>query len=269
MPNILDSDSFGEKIYNRFPIKYREDDVEHNYALKRFIFVASEGGFKHVIDDANGILNLIDPATAPLEVVKLLYEQFGVPMFNGIPEEFLRSFLPNLGRALDYRGTLSVIDYVATSISGVKINTEAEIDDTDNSVDLTITLDIGGSKLKYFPDYTQFIEIMENFIPFYCLLYVVYNYDYSNDENRFHIYVGHAIKYIEEMTPNGPFIFEDPLKYLNYYVYGDHVLVDEKGNLITSGFVNIWDNFSNRTWGDLVNSTWDSVLHDRSWRENE
>ena len=261
MPNILDSNTFGEKIYNRFPIKYREDDVEHNYALKRFIFTAAEGGFKYVIDDANGILNLIDPATAPLEVVKLLYEQFGVPMFNGIPEEFLRNFLPNLGKALDYRGTLSVIDFVATSISGVKIDTEVEVDDTDNSVDLTVTLDMGKLGIKYFPDYTQFISIMENFIPFYCLLYVIYSYNYKDEQ--FNIYVAHAVKYVEREYPNTP-VFEDPLKHIIYYVDNDDKLIcDENGNvLIMWEFYNTWNTFVNKTWGDLINTTWKSVLNE-------
>lgn len=260
MSNILDSNTFGEKIYNRFPIKYREDDVEQNYSLKRFIFAASEGGFKYVIDDANGILNLINPATAPIEVINLLYEQFGVPMFNGIPEEFLRNFLPNLGKALDYRGTLSVIDFVATSISGVKIDTEVEVDDTDNSVDLTVTLDMGKLGIKYFPDYTQFISIMENFIPFYCLLYVVYNYSYTDEQ--FNIYVAHCLKFVEKSYPNAPFNFENPDESVIYYVDEDgNLLVDESGNVLVSTYKVFWSDFENSVWGELADTTWGDILY--------
>ena len=42
MSNILNSKDFGLKIYNRFPPKYREDDVEQKYALKRYIQSLSE-----------------------------------------------------------------------------------------------------------------------------------------------------------------------------------------------------------------------------------
>lgn len=263
MPNILDSNTFGEKIYNRFPIKYREDDVEHNYALRRFIFTAAEGGFKYVIDDANGILNLIDPSTAPLEVINLLYEQFGVPMFNGIPEEFLRNFLPNLGRALDYRGTLSVIDYVATSISGVKTTTEVEVDETDNSVDLTVTLDMGKLGVRYFPDYAQFIDIMENFIPFYCYLYVVSNYNYSDD--RFNIYVAHCIKVVKKLSPEPPISFENPDDSVGYYIdENDNLILDEFGNVLYSERKNYWEDIKKKTWGELANMTWEEVFHEET-----
>ena len=255
MPNILDSNTFGEKIYNRFPIKYREDDVEHNYALKRFIFTAAEGGFKYIIDDANGILNLIDPSTAPLEVINLLYEQFGVPMFNGIPEEFLRNFLPNLGRALDYRGTLSVIDYVATSISGVKTTTEVEVNEEDNSVDLNVTLDMGKLGIKYFPDYAQFIDIMENFIPFYCYLHVVSNYNYSED--TFNIYVAHCIKVVKKLFPEPPLVFDNPENDFLYYVdEGSNLLVDINGDVFISDFDSLWGDIENQTWRDMLNATW-------------
>lgn len=256
--NILNSDKFGEKIYSRFPARYQEDDIKQDYALKRFIFTANEGGFKYIIDDANGILNLIDPTTAPIEVVKLMYEQFGVPMFNGIPEEFLRSFLPNLGKSLDYRGTLTVIDYVASSITGVVTNSVVENDDTDNSSDLTITLELGGSRMKFFPDYNQFMEIMENFIPFYCFLYVVYNYNYS--EEQFHVYVAHVVKYIETLYPNGPFLFDDPDSAFAHFVdENGNLLLDEEGNVLMEEYLT-WSLIQNTTWGDQLSNTWEDIL---------
>ena len=42
MSNILNSEDFGLKIYNRFPPKYREDDVGQNFALKRYLQALSE-----------------------------------------------------------------------------------------------------------------------------------------------------------------------------------------------------------------------------------
>ena len=252
---VLDSDSFGEKIYERFPSRYKEDDVEQNYSLKRFIFTASDGGFKHIIEDANGILNLIDPNTAPIEVVKAMYEQFGVSVFNGIPEEFLRGFLPNLGEALDYRGTLTVIDYIASSVTGVKVDTVVEVNDDDNSVDLKIILDISGSKLKYFPDYTQFIGIMENFIPFYCALYVIYNYNYT--DKQFNIFIAHCLKFVEKIYPNPPLVFEYPEDNFLYYVdESSDLLIDVNGDVFISDYECTWNDIENSTWRDLLSVTW-------------
>ena len=45
MSNILNSEDFGLKIYNRFPPKYREDDVGQKLALKRYLQALSDGGF--------------------------------------------------------------------------------------------------------------------------------------------------------------------------------------------------------------------------------
>ena len=120
MSNILNSEDFGLKIYNRFPPKYREDDVGQKYALKRYIESASEGGFKHAIDDVNGITNLIDPDKVSSTVLPTLFQQYGLEIFNGIPEEYLRYLLPKLGEAWSKKGSLSVIEFITSSLSGIK-----------------------------------------------------------------------------------------------------------------------------------------------------
>ena len=61
--NLLKSDDFGLKIYNRFPPAYREDDVKEKFALKRYLQVTGDGGFKYAIEDINGLTNIIDPKT--------------------------------------------------------------------------------------------------------------------------------------------------------------------------------------------------------------
>ena len=109
MSDRLDPKDFGLKLYNRFPPSYRADDVGQKYALKRYIEAAAEGGFKYVIEEQNGILDLVNPQTSPLEVVYALYEQYGLELFHGIPEEFLRSFLPNIGLAWSKKGSLDVV----------------------------------------------------------------------------------------------------------------------------------------------------------------
>lgn len=177
--NVIDPKDFGLKLYNRFPPSYRLDDAYNNYALKRYLEAASDGGFKYVIEEQNGILDLINPQTAPLDVVYYLYEQYGLKLFHGIPEDFLRAFLPNLGTAWSKKGSLSVVEYIVSSLSGIKTSTEVEYDDHDNPV-VTVRLQMDYSVSEYFPDTKQFERILENFIPFYCDPYMIYSYVYHD-----------------------------------------------------------------------------------------
>ena len=233
--SILDSSIFGDKIYNKFPSKYRADDVNTGYALKRFIFALSEGGFKYIIDDTNGLLNLIRSDTSRPDVLKALYEQYGMEVFNGIPEEYLRRFLPFLADASSYRGSLTAIDFISTSVTGIPTTTEIVANDEDNSIDVTVTLELTSSVLKYFPDYNQLTRILENFIPFYCTLYVVYNYSYG-DEDSFHLFVGHAIKFINTIYPTDIEVEADPTSDIDYYGDEDDVLLSLNNNdLIIDG----------------------------------
>lgn len=227
---VLNSNTFGEKIYDRFPQKYREDDAEQNYALKRFIFTANDGGFKYVIEDINNLLNLIDPSITSTKVLKLLYEQYGFPVFNGIPEEYLRNFLPHLSEVCSYKGSLNAIDYIATSVTGVEASSEVVTHDEDNSCDVTVTLRVNSNRLKYFPNSDQFRRIMEHFIPFYCNLFIVYSYYY---EEAFTIYVGHAIKHILSLIPKSVEDNFNPIEGINYYLDSEgNVLLFENGNVI-------------------------------------
>ena len=77
MSNILNSEYFGLKIYNRFPPKYREDDVGQNFALKRYLQALSDGGFKYSIDEINGIADLKDPDKVDSKVLPILFKQIG------------------------------------------------------------------------------------------------------------------------------------------------------------------------------------------------
>lgn len=232
MGSVLDSDIFGEKIYERFPSKYKQDDAEQNYSLKRFIFSASEGGFKYIIDETNGLLDLLNPSVAPEKVLKLLYKNYGLEVFNGIPEEYLRNFLPYLNEACSYKGSLTSIDYISTSVTGIETHSDIVVNDEDNSVDLTITLELTSSVVKYFPDYAQFMRILEKFIPFYCNLFVVYNYMYADDEDSFHLYIGHAVKLIESLYPTN-IETHDPMDYITYYENSSSdALLFEDGSVI-------------------------------------
>lgn len=177
MADRLNPNDFGLKLYNRFPPSYRVDDRDNKYALKRYLEAAADGGFKYVIEEQNGLLDLYDPQTSPLEVVYLLYEQYGLDLFHGIPEEFLRAFLPNLGLAWSKKGSLDVVEFIVSSLSGIKTSTEITYDDFDNPI-VTVRLEMDFSMTDYFPNTEQFKRILENFIPFYCDPYMIYSYVY-------------------------------------------------------------------------------------------
>ena len=182
MSNILDSKDFGLKIYNRFPPKYREDDSQQQYALKRFLEAMSDGGFKYIIDEINGITYLQDPDNTDSKVLPLLFNQYGLDVFNGIPEEYLRKLLPNLGEAWSKKGSLVVIEFITSSLAGVKATTEVEYDDDGNPL-IDIRLEMDSNLSDYFPDARHFSVLLDSFLPFYCDKTLIYVYVFDESAN--------------------------------------------------------------------------------------
>ena len=111
----FNSDIFWKDLYSRFPAKYRAADEKVNLALKRFIQVASDGGFKYAIDEITGLLSLKDPMNTNENVLPVLFEQYGFDLFHGIPEPFLRYFLPKLSESWAKKGSIDVIEFVVSS----------------------------------------------------------------------------------------------------------------------------------------------------------
>lgn len=175
MSNILNSDDFGLKLYNRFPPKYREDDVAQGFALKRYLQALSDGGFKYSIDEINGITHLIDPDKIDAKVLPVLFKQYGLDIFNGIPEEYLRYLLPRLGEAWSKKGSLSVVEFITSSLSGTKTTTEVSYDNENNPT-ITVILEMDYNIGDYFPEAEQFNRLLRSFVPFYCDLNLLYSY---------------------------------------------------------------------------------------------
>lgn len=174
---LLNSEDFGLKIYDRFPASYREADEHYNLALKRYIQSVSDGGFKYTIEELNGLLNLVDFDTVDFKIIPLLYNQYGLEIFNGIPETYLRWFLPFLSLAYLKKGSISVIPFVVTSLSGIKTTTEVTYDTYGNPhLDVTMVMDYQVNGDDFFPDATQFKRILENFLPFYVDFTIIYSY---------------------------------------------------------------------------------------------
>lgn len=175
MSNVLNSEDFGLKLYNRFPLKYREDDALIGFPLKRFLQALSDGGFKYTIEDINGIVNLIDPDKVDSKVLPVLFKQYGLEIFNGIPEQYLRYLLPKLGESWSKKGSLSVVEFITSSLSGIKTSSEIVYDENgDSSVNVRLEMDYNIG--DYFPEADQFKRLLENFVPFYCDIVILYSY---------------------------------------------------------------------------------------------
>lgn len=215
--NILDSNNFGDKLYRRFPRKYQEDDVEQNYALKRYLQALADGGFKYSIDDVNGLLDLIDYTTTPKEVLQYLFAQYGLEIFNGIPEEYLRYLLPNLGEAWLKKGSTSVIDFIASVITGT-ISTSEIVMDEDENPSIRVSVDMGDKLSTYFPDNEQFKRLLEKFIPFYCDSTVVYTYSI---EEHMNLFFGQFLRVSYDITPVDYTVDPDPTGDFTVLVYED------------------------------------------------
>ena len=175
MSNLLKSDNFGQRIYDRFPMKYREDDIDQKYALKRYLQAMGDGGFQFAIEDINGLTTLIDPDTIKAEFLPLLFRHYGLEVFNGIPEEYLRYLLPRLGEIYAMKGSLQAIDYVCTSISGIKTITTVDYDENGNPT-VKVKLEMDVALGDFVPDVEQLNRILEKFVPFYCDLLTIYSY---------------------------------------------------------------------------------------------
>lgn len=173
----LNSKDFGLKLYSRFPPKYREDDVHEKYALKRYLQSCGDGGFSHAIEEWNGLLDIQDPKLVNSSVLHALYTQYGFTLFNGIPEEYLRYLLPRLGEAWAKKGSIDVVEFIVSALSGIKTRTEVT-SDVDESITLNVKLEMDYNIGGYFPDPEQFKRILKEFIPFYLQVVLTYAYIY-------------------------------------------------------------------------------------------
>jgi len=177
---IMNSEGFGLKIYERFPPRYQEDDADNRFALRRYLDACGDGGFKYGIDEWNGILDFANPDQATPQALPLLYEQYGLPIFNGIPEAYLRYLLPRLGRAWQKKGGLDVIEFVASALAGVKTSTVVRYDQ-DYNVDVDLRLEMDYALGDYFPDTKQLYRLLEKFLPFYLGMTIIYAYVFHDE----------------------------------------------------------------------------------------
>ena len=85
----METDAFTEKAYGMLPRVYRELDSRIGYPLKRYMNSIADSAVASMIDESNGILDLNDPDNTPSSVLPVLYKQYGMTIFHGLPEYYI------------------------------------------------------------------------------------------------------------------------------------------------------------------------------------
>lgn len=201
---LLSNKDFGLKMYNRFPPRYREDDAFEKYALKRYLQACGDGGFAYSIDEWNGILNIQDPLVVDAKILPVLYSQYGFNLFHGIPEEYLRYLLPRLSEAWAKKGSIDVVEFVVSALSGVETETNLWYDSDDNpNLDIKLKMDYALS--DYFPDASQFSRIVDAFLPFYLNRTIIYSW-FFHDIQKIWLAENYFEDIVRELYPENAFI---------------------------------------------------------------
>lgn len=177
MSTTLNGTKFGERLYDTLPHLYHSEDEMVDFALKRYLQALSDGGYSYVIDELNGILDLNDPTKTPAEVLPVLFEQYGLPIFNGIPEAYLRKLLPILRDLYARKGATTVIEYLTSIISDVKSEVIISPDFKENyHIDIRLKMDYDQQGARDLPDREQLLRIIKEFLPFFIEVTFIFSY---------------------------------------------------------------------------------------------
>lgn len=177
MSTTLNGTKFGERLYDTLPHLYHSEDEMVDFALKRYLQALADGGYSYVIDELNGILDLNDPTKTPAEVLPVLFEQYGLPIFNGIPEAYLRKLLPILRDLYARKGATTVIEYLTSIISDVKSEVIISPDFKENyHIDIRLEMDYDQQGARDLPDREQLLRIIKEFLPFFIEVTFIFSY---------------------------------------------------------------------------------------------
>ena len=177
MSKLLAGEQFNEKLYNTLPPVYHNADSMVDFALKRYLNVLSDGGFSKVIEEVNGILDLNDPEKTPKEVLSVVFSQYGLEIFNGLPELYLRKLLPILGDLYARKGATTVIEYLTSIISDVKSEVIISPDFLeDYHIDIKLEMDYDQQGARDIPDREQLLRIIKEFLPFFINVTIIFSY---------------------------------------------------------------------------------------------
>lgn len=178
MSTLLDVENFGDKLYGTLPQMYRTDDADVEYALKRYLQSLADGGYTTVLEGINGLLDLKDPDKVPSNLLPILFKSYGMEIFNGIPEVYLRKLLPLISELYKLKGSITDVEYLTSIVSGVKVDVVLD-DDYSNNHKMEIKLEMdyeAEDKNEGLPDRDQLRRIVKEFVPFFCNVTIVYAY---------------------------------------------------------------------------------------------
>lgn len=177
MSTLLDSSKFGTRLYDTLPHIYHTEDSMVDYALKRYLQALSDGGYSYVIKELNGILDLNDPSKTPADILSIIFEQYGLKIFNGIPETYLRKLLPILRDLYARKGATTVIEYLTAIISDVKAEVTVSPDfKNDFHIDLRLEMNYDQQGARDIPDREQLLRIIKEFLPFFIEVTIIFVY---------------------------------------------------------------------------------------------
>lgn len=166
MSNVLNPDVFGQKLYGRLPAIYRTEDENNNFALKRYLESLSDGGYAKLIDEMNGILNIVDPEKTPQKVLKHLFGQYGVTMFQGVDEKLLRKLLQIISDVFARKGSKSTIYYIASILTGCECVINYTIENGVYMLSISFEVE-NESQLLSENDKAFLQSMLKDYVPFY------------------------------------------------------------------------------------------------------
>lgn len=210
----IDSSTLGEKLFRSLPIVYQREDKNQRHALERYLKVLAEGGLSYVADETTGLLDLNDPEKTPYNALMVLFEQYGLSMFYGVPEAYLRKLLPIIGDLYASKGSISSIEYLTGIISDVKSEIILDENFYENyHVYLTLDMTYDKKDKRDFPTENQLMRIINEFIPFFFNVTVSILADYNDllnlsiaDEyseyidNYSFLYLGDTTNHLDKLT---------------------------------------------------------------------
>lgn len=212
MAIMLEGSRFGERLYGTLPSMYRYIDTTTEYALERYLQVANLGGFTPVINELNGEVNLIDPDKTPEDVLPIAFEHYGLAIFNGLPDIFLRKMLPMISELYARKGTPTVIEYLTSLLTGVKTTVEIDPDFDENyGININLEMDYGSDTSNELPDRDQMLRIINEFMPFFCNVLVVYSYLFY-ESGRIRLTESSYMK-VYQINGDTPKILSSPMEY--------------------------------------------------------
>lgn len=176
MSATLSSNNFGDKLYNSLPEVYRKDDISVNYALKRYLQCLSDGGYSYVIEEINNLMNLVDPEKIDKSLLYLLFKAYGLEIFNGIPELYLRKLMPSVSDLFALKGSITAIEYLTSLITGVKVEIDVTHFPETHTIKILLEMDYEAEGRGDFPNLSQIHRIIKEFLPFYVDSEVIFVY---------------------------------------------------------------------------------------------